>query len=65
MIFITENNIPVACYDGVSPMEALRAHIAEFHALANIPHGFIDREEGDLLVWKEKRYAAVICLENF
>jgi hypothetical protein len=65
MIIVVEDTIPVACYDDVSPEEALRAYISEFYPLSNIS-GILVNEAGEAsLEWKGKIYNAVIYLENF
>jgi hypothetical protein len=64
MIIVNEDTIPVACYDDVSPHEALRAYISEFIVLPNMSDILINREGTSSFEWKGKKYVAVIYLEN-
>jgi hypothetical protein len=65
MIIVTENTIPVACYDDVSPQEALHAYISKFLPSSNLSDILNSREEVPSFEWKKKIYNAVIYLESF
>jgi hypothetical protein len=65
MIIVMEDTIPVACYDGVSPQEAILAYIGEFLALSTLSNIIINIDGGASLYWNGKKYDAVIYLETF
>jgi hypothetical protein len=66
MIMVTENTIPVACYDDVNPLEALQAYIYELCLLTPaITKILINRDGEAFFEWNEKKYNAVIYLEDF
>lgn len=64
MIIVSENTIPVACYDDVSTLEALRAYISEFLPLSNMPKILMNIEGATSLELKGKKYDAAIYPEN-
>ena len=65
MIIIAKGNTPVACYDDVSPEEALRAYADENLPGSFIADIFVNSEETATLEWENEKYYAMIYLENF
>jgi hypothetical protein len=65
MIIVSEDTIPVACYDDLSPKEALQAYISDYIPLSNMSNISINKEGSATLVWQRKRYDAAVYLENF
>jgi hypothetical protein len=65
MIIVSEDAIPVACYDEVSPLEALRAYISEYVTHSIITKLIVDSDGTVSLEWNRKKYAAVIYLDDF
>jgi hypothetical protein len=55
MIIVTEDTVPVACYDDVSPHEALRAYISEIHTLPKHCYLLINNEGTATFKWRGKK----------
>jgi hypothetical protein len=65
MIIVNTDNTPVACYDDISPKEALRAYADENLPGSGTVFIFIDTDGAALMQWQGKKYTAFIYLEDF
>lgn len=65
MIIVSENTVPVACYDDVSPQEALKAYVEDILAAANIFFIIVNSDGTASLSCHGKKYNAFIYLEDF
>jgi hypothetical protein len=65
MIIVNTDHIPVACYDVISPEEALRAYSDDNLPGSSVAFIYIDSDGTALMDWQGKKYDAIIYLENF